>query len=88
MGIIGPASDSPSLCHRAAQGPQTLWCDDSKVIPWEIENLHRDPVATIGSTGSYFVRFFLGSYDTVGPEGRCWGQDCTLIVNGFSFSAG
>ena len=41
-------------------------------------------LATIGSTGSYFIRFFLGSYDRTG--GTVLGA--TLIVNGFSFSAG
>jgi len=39
-------------------------------------------LATIGSTGSYFVRFFLGSYDRTG--GTALGA--SLIVNGFSFS--
>ena len=41
-------------------------------------------LATIPSTGSYFVRFFLGSYDRTG--GTVLGAK--LIVNGFSFSAG
>ena len=41
-------------------------------------------LATIPSTGSYFIRFFLGSYDRTG--GTVLGA--TLIVNGFSFSAG
>ena len=40
-------------------------------------------LATIGSTGNYFVRFFLGSYDRTG--GTVLGA--RLIVNGFSFSA-
>ena len=41
-------------------------------------------LGTIGTTGSYFIRFFLGSYDRTG--GTVLGA--TLIVNGFSFSAG
>ena len=41
-------------------------------------------LATIPSTGSYFIRFFLGSYDRTG--GTVLGA--RLIVNGFSFSAG
>ena len=39
-------------------------------------------LATISSSGSYFVRFFVGSYDRTG--GTALGA--SLIVNGFSFS--